>query len=201
MYQGYNLLCGTGMPPGTATSTSAIASKLGREGLGTEIFFKTISKSKSSSSLLPSSPATPRCQMEIVKAGFSNDQIQNCINQGFREAFLLNWFVLFCQYTIMNTFKEHLKHFKIEMLYKTIWPTVLERISSSTDLLFFVPMQKWIHFQSLSCISIFDIIQNCINWGFERPSFSTNLFLFLSKEDKSKHLKGQLGPMLVTLCF
>jgi len=31
-----------------------------------------------------------RCQMEVVKAGFSNDQIQNCINQGFREAFLLN---------------------------------------------------------------------------------------------------------------
>ena len=90
MYKGYNLLCGTGTPPGTAISTSAIASKLGREGLGTEIFFKTISKSKSSSSLSPSSPATPRCQMEIVKAGFSNDQIQNCINQGFREAFLLN---------------------------------------------------------------------------------------------------------------
>ena len=196
MYQGYNLLCGTGMPPGTATSTNAIALKLGREGLGTEIFFKTISKSKSSSSLLPSSPATPRCQMEIVKAGFSNDQIQNCINQGFREAFLLNWFVFFSRYNYEYT--KHLKHFKIEMLYKTIWTRASGRISSSTDLLFFVPMQKWIHFQSLSCISIFDIIQNCINWGFRRPSFSTNLFLFLSKEDKSKHLKSQLVRVSVT---
>ena len=36
MYKGYNLLCGTGTPPGTAISTSAIASKLGREGSGTQ---------------------------------------------------------------------------------------------------------------------------------------------------------------------